>query len=269
MQFKSGYTKVENYFFDYVMPRVSCAEWKTICAVLRETVGWNRQDAEITLDRFMQLTGFAREAMCAAVRRAVGRSVVQRRTVQNGRQRTFKYRAIEKANLKVLPKREPRRRQEALPFDVLTSTEFENRTASRSSEIELPTPLTEFDNRTPNVPVLIIDLKKEDLRERHTHATTNPASVEKSTASQCVRGSKFTRKQIREYAWASHNFDSFLVDYYTTRDQPKRATVGIKNPDGWATVARRTGEHDDEIQEWLDDPTIFDTGLWLQSRRRA
>jgi hypothetical protein len=37
---KDDYTVVENYFFDHIMPRVSPAEWKVICAVIRETVGW-------------------------------------------------------------------------------------------------------------------------------------------------------------------------------------------------------------------------------------
>jgi hypothetical protein len=175
---------VENYFFDHVMPRVSCAEWKIVCAVIRETVGWNRQDAELSVDRFMGLTGFAREAAQAAILNICHRTVVERRTIQNGRQRTFRYRAVPRANLKPLPKLGQKRRQSTLPFDVTefenriplapatsvenaehSETEFENRISSTEFGNRIPNGPSEFGNRISK-PLVLRSIKERDLRER-------------------------------------------------------------------------------------------------------
>src|SRR5215475_12530934 len=127
VNFQNGFTPFDNYFLDYIMPRISCAEWKVVCLVIRETIGKACEDAEIKLDHFMNLTSFERQAVVIAIRNACHRTVIERRTVQNGRQRTFRYKAIPRANLKELPKPDLRRHQSKLPFDA---TEFDFQTLS-------------------------------------------------------------------------------------------------------------------------------------------
>lgn len=279
MKTKPGFTKVDDYFMDKVMPRVSGAEWKIICSVLRETVGEFREEETITVDRFMTMTGLERQAVIEAVRQVCLSTVIERRTQQIGRQRTFRFRAIPHANLKVVSKRERRRHQAGLPFDIPTSTEFENQTPmsgndteenaahfetefenqtpSRSLKIKLPTAVTEFENQTPNAPVLMSDLDQEDLDLTHRSRARKLEPVENIAARQRVRGSKFTKKQIREYAWANHNFYQTVNAYWEARGKKQNFIDGVHNPVGWTTVALRSGEHDEEIQEWIEDPDIF------------
>lgn len=55
----SGYTKVSNFLFDIVMPSVSPGAFKVVCAVVRSTVGWNKESDKISLSQFQQMTGIA------------------------------------------------------------------------------------------------------------------------------------------------------------------------------------------------------------------
>lgn len=68
----------------------------------------------------------------------------------------------------------------------------------------------------------------------------------------CVSKSKFTLQQIRQYAWASHQLDQRLIG------QGRKNIEGIRNPDGWAISAHRSGDYDPMIQEWIDNPGLFE-----------
>ena len=67
----------------------------------------------------------------------------------------------------------------------------------------------------------------------------------------CVPKSKFSLEEIRKFAWASYRLDQKLTDGGSKVE-------GIRNPDGWAIVAHRSGEFDGIIQEWLDNPQHFE-----------
>ena len=67
----------------------------------------------------------------------------------------------------------------------------------------------------------------------------------------CVPKSKFALDQIRAYAWESYRLDQWLVA------QGQKNVDGIRNPDGWAVTAHRSGEFDGLVQEWVDDPKKF------------
>jgi phage replication O-like protein O len=183
---KPGFTKFDNYFLDHVMPRVTSAEWKIISAVIRETAGWHRTDAEITIGRFMALTGLARQAVVTAIKKACRRTVIKRSTQQLRKQRTFRFSATVHANLQSVPKPDPRRRQQALPF----TSEYENQTPLNSLKIKLPSAGSQFENQTPIAPVLN-SLKKDQDLKKHTH------QVEPG---QRVWISKFSRQFRAQYA---------------------------------------------------------------------
>lgn len=221
-QAKSGYTKVENYFFDHVMPRVSCVEWKTICAVIRETVGWNRDEAEISVERFMQLTGFARQAMMAGITKSRQRGSIARRTIRDGRQRTFKYRAIPHANLAALPEPAPRRKQDTLPFDVLavaghpspvtsdteeivsqSETKFDNHTLISKFENQTSIGLTEYENQTPKL-VVLRSIKERDLRERQIKNATDKTGREQQAVENYETTEKDNVSQLCRFCSSQH-----------------------------------------------------------------
>ena len=73
----------------------------------------------------------------------------------------------------------------------------------------------------------------------HTHSPPKPV---------CVSRSKFTLDQIRDYAWAQHHLAQKLIG------QGHRQVEGIRNPDGWAVAAHRSGEWDELIKQWIEDP---------------
>jgi len=136
-----GFTMVENYFFDNVMRKAGGVEWKVICTVIRDTFGWEddetasgrREEAEIPIERFVEMTGAKRSRLFEAVNAACRRGVIKR-----PEQRAFRFRPMPRANLQKVSKQDPRQRnQQTLPGLS------ENRTL-QSPEIGLP----ESENRT-------------------------------------------------------------------------------------------------------------------------
>lgn len=191
---RDGFTRVDNYFFDRVMPKVSGAEWKIVSTVLRATSGCFQEDAEISIAEFMVMAKLQRQAVIKALEDIRLRGAVERRAQHKGRQHTFRFRAVRRANLKEIPEPTTRRKQTALPFDVLQITEFENQTQTTPSdtveiagqmetEFENQT-LTQCENQTSIGPVLIVDLdlKKERSKIKNAVDKTDrePQAVEKS-----------------------------------------------------------------------------------------
>jgi hypothetical protein len=64
--------------------------------------------------------------------------------------------------------------------------------------------------------------------------------------------SRFSLETIRNYAWASSNYTRKLAE-----TRPSYRVEGIRNAEGFAIKAFRTGEFDELIQDWIDDPSIF------------
>jgi hypothetical protein len=112
----------------------------------------------------MALTGFASQAVVVAIKKARARTVVKRRAQQIGKQRTFRYSAVSKANLKGLKNTDARNPQEALPF----TSDSENQNPSRIVKIKIPNHISDSENQNPNAPVLRSIKKDQDLK-KHTH----------------------------------------------------------------------------------------------------
>ena len=53
----SGYTKVDNWLFDVVMPSTKANAFKVVSAVVRCTAGWNKKSDVISMRKFKQMTG--------------------------------------------------------------------------------------------------------------------------------------------------------------------------------------------------------------------
>lgn len=74
-----GFTRVDNWLFDIVMPGTSPNAFKVVSAVVRLTVGWQREEAHITFDQFHEVTGIVgRGTLNNAISEAVQKGFIAR-----------------------------------------------------------------------------------------------------------------------------------------------------------------------------------------------
>lgn len=257
------YTKVPNIFLDEWVNSLGLVEIRIVAAIMRRTFGWHRSTSgPLSISELSMITKRSRPLVVKALARLMEYGIVDRSRLS--RQESFGYGLIMRAEFNELREVPPPAKQKALPYDVL---EFqtaileecknfsgkENLTTEKISVVKKPLPLSGKENLTTE-PTVLISVKERRSKETHTHG----APVENIAARQRVCGSRFDRKTIRAYAWASHNFTAGCNAYWEARGQKHNLIMGIRNPNGWANAAHKTGEHDDEIQEWLDDPGRFD-----------
>lgn len=75
----SGYTTVDNWLFDVVMPVASFTTFKIVCAIARKTWGWQKEQDRISYSQFQAMTGIAsRGSIKAAIDDAIDNGWVQR-----------------------------------------------------------------------------------------------------------------------------------------------------------------------------------------------
>ena len=80
----SGYTKVDNWLFDIVMPNAKPSTYKVVCAVIRCTAGWNKDSDVISLSQFQKLTGIAnRTNLSNAIQDAIDCGYISRQSSGN------------------------------------------------------------------------------------------------------------------------------------------------------------------------------------------
>lgn len=76
----NGYTPADNWLWDTVMPRARPNTFKIVAAVMRQTVGWHREEVRLTLDTFREMTGIAGQGtLVGAVEDALAQGFVLRR----------------------------------------------------------------------------------------------------------------------------------------------------------------------------------------------
>jgi hypothetical protein len=97
-----------------------------------------------------------------------------------------------------------------------------------------------------------------DLKNTHNKTNTGPSSRPAGQSGQPMlpatgggeliqmAGSKFELATIEKYAFASY------------RHSKRHHQEGIRNPQGWAIAAKRSGRCDELIQEWIDSPGMFE-----------
>ena len=104
--------------------------------------------------------------------------------------------------------------------------------------------------------MLLIEPEPLKQQEPNTHTQAEPALSSNTRAGPngktvCVN-SKFSKEQLEEYAWASHNYME-----WARQCRPEYKFEGVRNPAGWVTVALRSGAWDSEVQNYFDDPRMF------------
>lgn len=67
-----GYTTFDNAIIDLIMAQCKPNTWKVVCATIRKTRGWGKEQDMISITQFMKLTGInSRITMVAAIQDAV------------------------------------------------------------------------------------------------------------------------------------------------------------------------------------------------------
>lgn len=75
----NGYTKVDNWLFDTVMPSVKPNTFKVVAAIVRKTAGWNKPTDVISLSEFHKITGISsRRTLCDAIDDAISEGFIKR-----------------------------------------------------------------------------------------------------------------------------------------------------------------------------------------------
>jgi Helix-turn-helix domain len=87
--------------------------------------------------------------------------------------------------------------------------------------------------------------------QQEPHTQPDARAREHNAKRVCVQ-SKFSLEVLRNYAWASHNYDRSRAAFDGTKRE------GIRNPEGWAVAAHKSGLYDDLVQRYLDNPSMFE-----------
>lgn len=83
----TGTTPFPNHLIDRELPRLRDTEWRLLCVVVRQTVGWRRASGErkesdwLTQSQLMRRTGRSSEALAAAIDGLVKRGLIRVRSV--------------------------------------------------------------------------------------------------------------------------------------------------------------------------------------------
>lgn len=85
-----GWTRTPNFILDAI-PDMSAAEVQIVMAIVRQTIGWQREEISLTVSEFEKLTNMARASVVAGIRDALKRGTIKRR--EDGK--SFVYRIAE------------------------------------------------------------------------------------------------------------------------------------------------------------------------------
>lgn len=75
----SGFTRVDNWLFDEVMPKAAPYTYKLVSAVVRQTAGWNRESDCISISQFQRMLGTSsRTTVSEAIQDAIDNGWIER-----------------------------------------------------------------------------------------------------------------------------------------------------------------------------------------------
>ncbi|MGB2827674.1 MAG: replication protein [Dehalococcoidales bacterium] len=78
----SGYTKVDNWLFDEVMPKAKPNTFKVVSAVVRKTAGWGKKSDRISARQLQKMTGIkSLGTLQAAINDALEHGYIERESV--------------------------------------------------------------------------------------------------------------------------------------------------------------------------------------------
>jgi phage replication O-like protein O len=142
----NGYTKADNWLWDYVMPKAKPNTFKIVAAVVRLTAGWHRDEAEISFDDFEQLTGMSRATVTAGVSDALKKGFIKRRACGRGHAYSTEIKLVEPSTSLDSELEETPTSSESKPLPVqnLNRYQFRNQTDnSLETELNQSSPIKE------------------------------------------------------------------------------------------------------------------------------
>ncbi len=75
----TNHTKFPNWLLDEVMPHCDANEWRVICAITRETYGWHRESAKISIGDFLKATNIGgKSTLSNAINGAIKKGFISR-----------------------------------------------------------------------------------------------------------------------------------------------------------------------------------------------
>ena len=140
-----NYTTFPNAIIDEIMPRCKPNTWKVVCATVRKTIGWHKDDDKISLTQYMELTGISgRSTISTALKDAVSQGYLVKK---EGRINTYSInREYKLPSPKIVPEASPKIVPEASPKIVPTK---ESKTLKdRGKKIRVPDTLDTLDFHT-------------------------------------------------------------------------------------------------------------------------
>jgi phage replication O-like protein O len=153
---KPNYTQIPNLLLDDLMRHMSPAEFKVTCAIARQTFGFHRERAKLTIADIEQVTGMSRPTVIDAIAAGIARGTIDREPQGNGR---FTYSLIVddevvEASKESLPVKKLYRdaSKESLPPRV--------KNVDRCSKESLPELVKDLDRYTP-----VLKKEKETIKE--------------------------------------------------------------------------------------------------------
>jgi hypothetical protein len=74
------FTQFHNAALDHIMPKCKPNTWKIICATIRKTTGWHKDEDWISISQFMKLTGIVSRSTCSnAIKDAVKQGYITKK----------------------------------------------------------------------------------------------------------------------------------------------------------------------------------------------
>lgn len=98
----NGYTKADNWLWDYVMPRAKPNTFKVVSAVVRMTTGWHRTEVELTFDDLQEITGIiGRSTLNRAIEDALTQGFIGRK--ESGKSYLYSPKIVSCDSPKIVP----------------------------------------------------------------------------------------------------------------------------------------------------------------------
>lgn len=157
---QDGYTVFNNYVLDHIMPRLKPTTWKTLCFILRNTVGWDRESDELSYSQIMKGTGIHSSAtVSSALRELVDlRYIVSEEQGEWEANRyrlniDFEMRVPSTSKNEVASKSEavPTSKNEVVPTSKFEDTEIKGKKRKEKSVAQAPAPAPDKPHDHPAV----------------------------------------------------------------------------------------------------------------------
>ena len=98
----NGFTKADNWLWDYVMPKARPNTFKVVASVVRLTLGWHTDTAVIKFDDFQHMTGIAnRGTLNNAIEDAMTSGFIER--TASGRSFSYSLKIVPCGGTKIVP----------------------------------------------------------------------------------------------------------------------------------------------------------------------